>query len=60
MTDQTANLYGTPEEVVDRIHELREDFGMDGFMCGVHGGLTRKEQLQCLQLFADKVIPEFK
>lgn len=58
-SDQTANLYGTPEQVVDRIHELREDFGMDGFMCGMQGGLTREEQLQCLRLFADKVIPEF-
>ena len=58
--EPTPDLHGTPEEVVDRIHELREDFGVDAFMCSLHLGLPRQEQLECLQLFAEKVIPEFK
>ena len=32
-TEGSPDLFGTPEEVVERIHELREDFGADEIMC---------------------------
>ena len=56
-----ANLFGTPEEVVERIHELREDFGADEIMCTMLGHpLSREDVLQSIRLMADKVLPKVK
>ena len=56
------NMYGTPEEVVERIHQLQEDFGADELMCEMHlgGALSREGVLQSMRLLADKVIPKVK
>lgn len=60
-TDGRRDLTGTPEEVIDRIHELREDFGADEIMCTMLGrALSRDDILRSIRLMADKVIPNIK
>ena len=56
-----TDLTGTPEQVVDRIHELREDFGADEIMCTMLGpALSRADILRSIRLMADEVIPRIK
>jgi len=62
--DATAevNLFGTPEEVVDRIHMLRDDFSSDEIMFEVNwtSSVPRDVVMNTLRLLTDKVIPQFK
>ena len=59
--DKGSNLVGTPPEVVDRIHELEEDFGADEIMCTWMGRtLSREDVVQTMQLMADEVMPKVK
>ena len=60
--EDSADLFGTPEEVVERIHELRENFGADEIMCHVHLGnvATRESVLHSMRVLADKVLPKVK
>ena len=59
--DARRDLTGTPEEVIDRIHELRETFGADEIMCTMLGrALSRGDILRSIRLMADKVIPKIK
>ena len=56
--DGRRDLTGTPEEVIDRIHELRESFGADEIMCTMLGrALSREDILRSIRLMAEKVIP---
>ena len=46
---------------MERIHELREDFGADEIMCTMLGHpLSREDVLQSIRLMADKVLPKVK
>ena len=59
--ERGSNLVGTPPEVVDRIHELEEDFGADEIMCTWMGRtLSREDVVQTMQLMADEVMPNVK
>ena len=59
--ERGSNLYGTPAEVVDRIHELHEDFGADEIMCMMMDYvLSREDVIRTMRLMADKVIPKVK
>jgi alkanesulfonate monooxygenase SsuD/methylene tetrahydromethanopterin reductase-like flavin-dependent oxidoreductase (luciferase family) len=62
--DATAevNLFGTPEEVVDRIEMLREDFSTDEIMFEVNwtASVPRDVVMTTMRLLTDKVIPKFK
>ncbi|MXY57529.1 MAG: LLM class flavin-dependent oxidoreductase [Gammaproteobacteria bacterium] len=56
-----SDLTGTPEQVIDRIHELQEDFGADEIMCTMLGrALSRDDILRSIRLMADKVIPRVR
>ena len=60
-SDGSANMFGTPEEVVERIHQLREDFGADELMCDMVGYfLPREIVLKSMRLLTDKVLPKVK
>ena len=61
-SEGSTNMYGTPEEVVERIHQLQENFGADELMCEMHlgGVLSREGVLQSMRLLADKVLPKVK
>ncbi len=54
------DMFGTPEEVVERIHQLREDFDADELMLHVGGSLSREGVLDNMRLLSDKVIPKVK
>jgi alkanesulfonate monooxygenase SsuD/methylene tetrahydromethanopterin reductase-like flavin-dependent oxidoreductase (luciferase family) len=55
-------IVGTPEMVIDRIHEWKEIFHLSGVVGEFNaGGRIPKEHLhRSLQLFCEKVMPEFK
>ena len=52
-------IYGSPGEVADRLHALREDLGFTGFSawmnCG--GQIPSERVLTSMRLFAEQVIP---
>ena len=57
----SANMLGTPEEVVERIHQLEEDFGADEIMCDMMNySLPRESVLQSMRLISDKVLTNVK
>ena len=57
-----VNLFGTPEEVVDKIHMLREDFSTDVIMFEVNwtSSVPRDVVMNTMRCITDKVIPAFK
>src|SRR5215475_1337082 len=61
-TAADANLFGTPEEVVDSIHFLRENFSSDEIMFQVNwtASVPRDVLMNTMRLLTDKVIPQFK
>ena len=62
--DATAevNLFGTPEEVIDKIEMLRDDFSTDEIMFEVNwtSSVPRDVVLNTMRVITDKVIPQFK
>ena len=57
--ERSSDLYGTPEEIVDRIHQLREDFNADEIICTMLGGSdSREDVLKSIRLISEKVIPK--
>jgi alkanesulfonate monooxygenase SsuD/methylene tetrahydromethanopterin reductase-like flavin-dependent oxidoreductase (luciferase family) len=61
-TAADANLFGTPEEVVERIHVLRENFSADESMFEVNwtASVPRNVVMNTLRLMTDTVIPQCK
>jgi alkanesulfonate monooxygenase SsuD/methylene tetrahydromethanopterin reductase-like flavin-dependent oxidoreductase (luciferase family) len=59
---EEVNLFGTPEEVVDRIQRLRDDFRTDEIMFEVNwtSSVPRDVVMTTMRLLTDKVIPQFK
>lgn len=56
-----TDLFGTPGEVVERIHQLRDDFGADEIMCTMlSGALSREDVLRSIRLIAEEVIPRIR
>jgi hypothetical protein len=57
-----ANLFGTPEAVVEGIHFLRDTFSCDEIMFEVNwtASVPRDVVMTTLRLLTDKVIPKFK
>ena len=55
-------VVGTPEMVVDRLHELRERLQPSGVIFELNAGvmIPREKIARSLQLFCDKVMPVFK
>ena len=55
-------VYGTPEAVVDRLHQLRDELGLTQMLYEVNFGrhMPYALQLKNLQLLNERVIPQFK
>ncbi|WTW96456.1 LLM class flavin-dependent oxidoreductase [Streptomycetaceae bacterium NBC_01309] len=51
-------LVGTPEEVCEQI-EAYQAVGTDQLVFGINDGMTHEENLEMIELFGEKVIPEF-
>jgi natural product biosynthesis luciferase-like monooxygenase protein len=64
LSDETAledaAILGDPEEVADKIRRHHEELGVDFFMGAYsRGGLPHDKVRRSLELFADKVMPQF-
>jgi alkanesulfonate monooxygenase SsuD/methylene tetrahydromethanopterin reductase-like flavin-dependent oxidoreductase (luciferase family) len=59
---EEVNLFGTPEEVVDKIEMLRDAFSTDEIMFEVNwtSSVPRDVVMKTMRLLTDKVIPKFK
>ena len=59
---EEVNLFGTPEEVVDKIEALRDDYSTGEIMFEVNwtSSVPRVVVMNTMRLITDKVIPEFK
>ena len=59
---EEVNLFGTAEEVVDKIHMLREAFSTDEIMFEVNwtSSVPRDVVMNTMRILTDKVIPKFK
>jgi alkanesulfonate monooxygenase SsuD/methylene tetrahydromethanopterin reductase-like flavin-dependent oxidoreductase (luciferase family) len=55
-------IVGTPEMVVDRLQELREELGLNGILAELNCGslISHARVMHCLQLLCDKVMPQFR
>ena len=55
-------VYGTPEAVSDRLHQLREELTLDQVMFEVNYGsqIPPERQHNCLRLMMEKVVPKLK
>ena len=51
-------LFGTPDEVIQKLNQYK-DLGVDHFIYYASLGLGFKQQKRSLELFIEKVIPEF-
>ena len=54
--------YGTPERVVERLGELREELGLAGVVIesNVGGGIPRERVMESVRLFAREVVPRLR
>lgn len=56
---QGTAVIGSPESVVEQIHELRETYGVDTFLWNVDfGGAGYSQMASSLRVFVDKVLPK--
>ena len=55
-------IVGTPQQVVDRLSELREKLGLSGILAEMNCGnrIPHQQVLTSLQLLCEEVIPKFK
>ena len=61
-TTAEVNLFGTAEEVVDKIEDLRETYSSDEIMFEVNwtSSVPREVVMDTLRILSDEVIPKFK
>jgi alkanesulfonate monooxygenase SsuD/methylene tetrahydromethanopterin reductase-like flavin-dependent oxidoreductase (luciferase family) len=54
--------YGTPDAVVERLQQYRDDLGLTGFALEINPGgqIPYERVVAALRLLAEKVIPKFK
>ncbi len=55
-------IVGTPQQVVDKLSELREKLGLSGILAEMNCGnrIPHQQVLTSLQLLCEEVIPKFK
>ncbi len=60
--DREMGVFGDPDYCVERVHELRRDYGMDEFICYFNqGGLMDPALVKkSMRLFAEEVMPHFR
>ena len=59
---EEVNLFGTAEEVVDKIEVLRDQFSTDEIMFEVNwtSSVPREAVMKTMRILTEKVIPKFK
>ena len=60
--DSIMGIFGDPEYCIDRIAQLKEQFGFSRLVCWFEvGGISgRRNVLTAMRLFADRVMPKFQ
>ena len=54
-------LFGTPEQVVDRVEELREELNLEQLLINsAWSGMPHDLTMRSMRLFADKVLPRVR
>ncbi|WP_158738478.1 LLM class flavin-dependent oxidoreductase [Alteribacillus sp. YIM 98480] len=54
-------LFGTPEYIVEKIQELKEELNLQHLLLWVdHNGLDHEKKMRSLKLFTEEVMPKFK
>jgi alkanesulfonate monooxygenase SsuD/methylene tetrahydromethanopterin reductase-like flavin-dependent oxidoreductase (luciferase family) len=55
-------IVGTPEQVIDRLAEVKEEVGLDGILAELNPGslIPHAKVMHALELLCDKVMPKFK
>ena len=51
-------LIGTPQEIIDKLAPY-EEAGVDRVILNVNFGVSQSETLDCIQQFAEEVMPHF-
>ena len=61
-TTEEVNMFGTPEEIVEKIHMFREAFSTDEIMfeCNWTSSVPREVVMDTIRCISEKVIPAFK
>ena len=55
-------IVGTPEQVIDRLREVKETLGLDGILAELNPGslIPHERVMTALRLLCERVIPAFK
>ena len=55
-------LFGTPDELVERLNILQEELGINGIVmeCNYGGRIPYTQVINSLRLLSEKVMPHFK
>ena len=58
----TKVIVGSPDQVIDKLHQYRERLGITGFTAELNPGgqLPKEAVLRSLKLIAEEVMPAFK
>ncbi len=58
----TRVIYGTPDMVVERLHQYQEDLGITGVSLDVNPGgqVPYDRVVNSMKLLTEKVMPQFK
>jgi alkanesulfonate monooxygenase SsuD/methylene tetrahydromethanopterin reductase-like flavin-dependent oxidoreductase (luciferase family) len=54
-------IVGTPEQVTDRLLQLKEELGLDGILAEMNCGtkIAHRQVMKSLQLLCERVKPQF-
>ena len=54
-------LFGTPEYVIDKIHELKAELNLQNLQVWSNfPGVKLEDCMKCIKMFTEKVMPHFK
>ena len=55
-------IVGTPEQVIDRLREVKETLGLDGILAELNPGsrIPHEQVMTALRLLCQEVMPRFK
>jgi alkanesulfonate monooxygenase SsuD/methylene tetrahydromethanopterin reductase-like flavin-dependent oxidoreductase (luciferase family) len=59
---QEKVVVGTPEAVIERLHELRGELGIDGILAELNPGrqIPHEHSLRSLELLCTEIMPHFR
>jgi alkanesulfonate monooxygenase SsuD/methylene tetrahydromethanopterin reductase-like flavin-dependent oxidoreductase (luciferase family) len=60
--DLPSSLVGTPDEVIEKLHRMYEEFGFKNVIMTINQGgtISQREVLRTYELIAEKVMPAIR